>query len=306
MNRELIEIKDFSTFARVLRKFDLHVDSRATFIRKLFNKSVDEYVPSQKNNPVWAKEIESYSPFDSMMPDTLTRYYSGKLPLSPEKCKQIVSYLNKDNFIKYFDSLNTTDEIETELIRSISKEKPNVSPDNVGETYCSYLFETINTIAATETHVRKRKKVPQISPFCSADTEADFENKIITAINNLIQNCDKDFDDKDINPPYKIREKVKEKRLCDELEVEVQYFPLINSALVDAENNSGMPSEYIRSTVNRHYIRLENQKLPEREIVKRMQQFFATKAAVEYDSPECKTITVYFIQLCEVFRGSSR
>lgn len=306
MNKELIEINDFSSFARVLRKFDLHVDSSASFIRKLFNKSVDEYVPSQKANPDWAIELESYSPFDGFMTDTLTRYYSGKLLLSSETCKQIVPYLNTGNFCSYFDSLNTTEEIETELIRSISKEKPNVNSENISSTYCSYLFEIINTIAAAETHIRKRKTVPKISPFCSADTEADFENKITTAINNLIKNCDKDFDDKDINPPYKIREKLKDKKLCNELEVEIRYFPLISSALADAENNSGKPSEYICSTDNRHFIRLENQKLSERDIVNRMQQFFATKAAVEFDSPECKTITVYFIQLCEVFRGPSR
>jgi hypothetical protein len=306
MNIELIEIKDFSSFARVLRKFDYNVDSSASFIRKLFNKSVDEYVSTQKDNPVWAKEAESYSPFDSFLPDTLTRYYTGKLSLSPKTCRQFVSYLNRDNFLDYFDSLNTTDEIESELIRSISKERPNVNSDNVGTTYCSYFFETINTIASSETHIRKRKIVPKISPFCSADTEADFEERIIKAIKNITHSCDKDFDDKDINPPYKIREKVKDKHLCDELEVEVKYFPLINSALVNAENNSGKPSEYICSTVNRHFIRLENQKLSEREIVKRMQQFFATKAAVEFDSPECRTLTVYFIQLCEVFRGPSR
>lgn len=306
MNKELIEINDFSSFARVLRKFDLHVDSSASFIRKLFNKSVDEYVPSQKANPDWAIELESYSPFDGFMTDTLTKYYTGNHPLSPDICKKIVPYLNQDNFIEFFDSLNTTNEIETELIRSISKEKPNVNSDNVGETYCTYFFEILNTIASAETHIRKRKMVPKISPFCSADTEADFENRITTAINNLIKNCDKDFDDKDVNPPYRIREKVKDKKLCNELEVEIRYFPLISSALADAENNSGKPSEYICSTVNRHFVRLENQKLSERDIVKRMQQFFATKAAVEFDSPECKTITVYFIQLCEVFRGPSR
>lgn len=302
---EIID-KRFSTFAKSLRKFDTHVNSSASFVRKLFEKSVDTFNNSIKGLPKWAKDAEKLSPFSSLSDDVLTRYYNGRKNISPDLCKKIVPFLNKDNFEKYFNSLNVTDEIEQELQKSADLFNNVPKTDELCEVYSQYFISLINQIASSETHKRGPKVIPKISPFCSADTEADFENRITTAINKIIQNCDKDFDDKDINPPYKIREKVKDKRLCEELEAEVRYFPLITSILADAENNSGKPSEYICSTVNRHFVRLENQKLSERDIVKRMQQFFATKAAVEFDSPECKTITVYFIQLCEVFRGPSR
>ena len=303
-----MEIKDkrFSQLSKALRKYDTHVDSSASFVRKLFNNSVDDYNKSVKNLPKWAKENESFSPFNGLSDDALTRYYNGVNNLSNDLCRKISPFLNENKFQHYFETLNVTDESENDLVNFMKSIHQNTKSDNISVFYCEYFFSLIKEIAVKETHKRGPKKIPEISPFCSADTEADFEERIIKAIKNITYSCDKDFDDKDIYPPYKIREKVKDKHLCDELEVEVQYFPLINSALVEAENNLGKPSEYIRSTVNRHFIRLENQKLSEREIVKRMQQFFATKAAVEFDSPECKTLTVYFIQLCEVFRGSSR
>lgn len=302
---EIID-KRFSIFARTLRKYDTHVNSAAAFVRKLFDKSVDEYNSSIKKLPKWAKENESFNPFHGLTNDMLTRFYNGNRNLSHDLCRKIVPFLNMDNFKCYFDTLNATDEIEQELKNSIKQFNLVVESDEINEIYASYFISLMNQIASEETHKRGPKPIPAISPFCSADTETDFENRIIAAIENLAENSDKDFDDNTINPPYTLSEKIKDKRLCMELEIEVMYFPRINSILADAENKSGKPSEYILSTVHRHFVRVNNQNISEREIVKRMQQFFAVKAGIDADSFECKILTVYFIQLCEVFYGASR
>lgn len=306
MRKEQVESITISKIALKLRPYDTISDSNASFFRKLFDNCVDEFNPTCKTNPQWAKKEESYNPLHNMEQDTLTRYCNGKNEISPKSLIKIKPFLNEDRFTHYYNKLNIPPEEDELLYDYIKQYYPQANKEVLASSYWNVLQKLIEEGSCKKSSVDRRRVIIPISQLCSADTEGDFENKIINAIKKIALSSENEFSDKNELPVFHVKEKIKDKMLCKEIENDLNYFPFVNSAFIEASNDSGKPCEFILKSVNRQYERLEQKNLNEREIVENMQTYFAGKAAVKNDSPECRVITSYFIQLCEVFRGTSR
>ena len=289
-----------------LRPFDTISNSNASFFRKFFDNCVDAFDAANKKNPKWAKENWSYNPMHNMDNDTLTGYCNGRKNISQRSFKNIQPVLNKENFKKYYNNLNIPPEEDEHLYKSIVPFYPKADSDSLFIAYWEVLQKLIDEGAEKKSKKTGPKKFIPISPLCSADTEGDFEERVKKSIRKIIQGLDGSEYNREDMPIFRVREKIKDSVLCHELENDLDYFPLINEEFVDASSKNGKPEEYILKSVHRHYEKLaQHSEYSERDIVRAMQAFFADKAGFLPESAECKVVTTYFIQLCEVFRGTS-
>jgi hypothetical protein len=295
-----------SEFASLLIPYDLKSDGHASSFRKLFDSCVDEYNSSHTGNPKWAKDECSYNPLHNMENDTLTRYCNGRMQIASASLRKMQPFLNENNFTRYYSGLNIPEEADDKLYTAVKNLYPKADKENLAPAYWAVLMRLIDDGANRKTKKTGPKPVLPVSPLCSADTEGDFEERVKSAIQTIVAQTNSDFLSENVLPPLHISEKITDTVLCRDVENDMDYYPLVNSAFVEASDSSGKPCEYILQSVHRQYEKLAQQSAySEQQIVQGMQSFFSDKAGLLPDSSACRIITSYFIQLCEVFHGSS-
>jgi len=308
---DISEFITFSKFAKILRPFYGQNKNQDEFVIELFDNILDDYNENAKGNTLEHNKLQSYNPLkntDKFQSDTISRYFKG-VRISPDTYSQMLKYRNVSKFQTFMEKPdNPTEETDKTLVDSISAIYEDVTEDNYFKKYAELFCEIIERGAKDHKKASGRKKKIRYPKSTSADTMETLEEKISAAAIAISKSIKAESLPNDPGIAYCIKDKIKrDHNLRRNIENDLAYFDVVNSAFSSAAENGGKPPAFICECVHKHYLKLKEKfGLNEEEIVKNMEIYFAPFALIQPDSDVARIIVSYFIQLCEVFDAPAR
>ena len=298
----------FSEFAKILRPYYGANDNQDSFVIKLFDNIIEDYVPEHKNNTKAQNKFMTYNPlvYENLSSDTIARYFKGN-KISADTYKKMLPMLNKEKFINFMQHCNNrTDENDETLANAIKEIFPDSTVENYPEKYTE-LFYQIITRGASELKKKAGRKTEYHYP---KETSADLMDLLESSIDEVALKISKSIKADELPPQpnitYEIKEKIrKNNNLRRNIQNDLIYFD-VNDAFAKARENGGKPFDFIRKSVNRKYLKLKAANFSEEDIVKNMETYFASFLVENPESDVLRILVSYFIQMCEVFDAPTR